>query len=298
MSQEANRPEADTKKIHSKNEFELCYLRHQYLRKAKTNPTADEMKPFMPIAAHMAKNTYYTYRGLFQLVGFEVEDVINIANVHLVSFLGLFSLDKIPRRYEEFVARRPDPTEEQILNKNKADCTLFMKQRMEDVVRVCRQKARNIKGLPVEEYFFYSGKKKPPMVLRDLIDDYEKYGFRKLDQAIYKSIRKKIRVDDSPVFRFNDMYYVAVPVEQKRLSINDFVRADMDPHDNIHNMSPESIFFAIEDDATFEKNKQQFQGKSKTYRARTLRNFIEKNNRNPEYRDELKAARKMLKSLT
>jgi hypothetical protein len=231
------------------------------------------------------------------MVGFEVEDVINIGNVHLVSFLGLFSLDKIPRRYEDFVARRPDPTDEQILNKNKADCTLFMKQRMEDVVRVCRQKARNIKGLPAEEYFFYCGKKKPPGILRDLVDDYEKYAYKKLDQAVYKSIRKRVRVDDGPVFRFNDMYYVAVPVEQKHLQITDFIGAGMDPSDNMHNMTPEHIFFAIEDDASFEKKRQAFEGKTKIYRARVIRKFIEQNKRNPEYRDELKAARKMLKSL-
>lgn len=298
MSQEANRPKADKKKIHSRNEFELCYLRHQYLRKAKTNPTVDEMKPFVPIAAHMAKNTYYMYKNLFQMVGFEVEDVISIANVHLISFLGLFSLDKIPRRYEDFVTRRPDPTQEQVLNKNKADCTLFMKQRMEDVVRVCRQKARNIKGLPTEEYFFYYGKKRPPAVFRDLVENYERYGYKKLDQAVYKSIKKRIRKEEGPVFRFNDMYYVAVPVEQKHLQIVDFIGAGMDPSDNIHNMNPETIFFAIEDDYTFEQKRSDFENKTKRQRARVVRKFIEKNRRNPRYREELAAARKMLKSLT
>jgi len=302
MSQEVSRPEAGAKKIHSKNEFELCYLRHQYLRKAKTNPTPDEMKPFTPIAAHMAKNTYYVYKNLFQMVGFEVDDVINIANVHLISFLGLFSLDKVPRRYQEFVnlylnTERPHPTEEQILNKNKADCTEFLKQRMEDVVRVCRQKARNIKGLPTEEYFFYCGKAKPPMVLRDLVEDYEKYGYRKLDQAVYKSIRKKTRVDDSPIFRLHNLYYVAVPVEQKHLHIIDFIGAGLDPSDNMHNMTPESIFFAIEDNTSFDKKKEEFESRTKGQRARMVRQFIEQNHGNPGYRDELKAARKMLKSL-
>ena len=302
MSQEVKRPQADVKKIHSRNEFELCYLRHQYVRKAQTNPTKDEMAPFLPIAAHMAKNTFYTYRNLFHMIGFDVDDLIAIANVHLISFLGLFSLDKLPEKYDAFVnlyrvEKKPDPTKEQTLNKNKANCTLFMKQRMEDVVRVCRQKARNIKGLPTEEYFFYCGQKKPPKVLRDLVDNYEKFGYKKLDQAIYKSIRKKIRVGDGPIFRFNDLYYVAVPVEQKSLQITDFVGAGMDPYDSLHNMTPEQIFFAIEDDTTFEKKKEAFDKRSKGYRARIIRKFIEQNRRDPIYRDEIRAARKMLKSL-
>lgn len=302
MSQQVSRPEADIKKINSKNEFELCYLRHQYLRKAKSNPTKDEMKPFEPIAAHMAKNTFYTYKNLFHMVGFDVDDLISIGNIHLISFLGLFSLDKLPKKYDDFVnlyrnSNLSDPTKEQILNKNKANCTLFLKQRMEDVVRVCRQKARNIKGLPTEEYFFYCGVKKPPKILRDLIDNYEKYDYRKLDQAVYKSIRKKVRVEDGPTFRFNDMYYVAVPVEQKSLTLNDFSGADMDPYDSLHNMTPEQIFFSIESDTTFEKRREEFAGKTKTFRARAIRKFIDNNRKNPRYREELKAARKMLKSL-
>jgi hypothetical protein len=303
MSNEANRPKADIKKIHSRNEFELCYLRHQYLRKTTENPTEDEMKPFIPIAEHMAKNTYYTYKNLFHMVGFDVEDLISIANVHLVSFLGLFSLDKLPEKYDDFVnlyrdAGRLDPGKADILNKDKANCTLFMKQRMEDVVRVCRQKARNIKGLPTEEYFFYSGQKRPPQILRDLVDNYERLGFRKLDQAVYKSIRKKVKNIEGPIFRFNDLYYVAVPVEQKALSIVDFVGAGMDPHDSIHNMSPEEIYFSIEDDNQFERNLTAFNRKSKTTRARKIKKFIEENRKNPRYKDEIRAARKMLKGLT
>jgi hypothetical protein len=169
---------------------------------------------------------------------------------------------------------------------------------MDDVVRVCRQKARNIKGLPTEEYFFYCGQKKPPKILRDLVDGHDKFGYRNLDQEVYKSIRKKVRVDDGPVFRLNNLYYVAVPVEQKSLQLNDFVGAGMSPYDSLHNMTPEEIFFAIEDDATFEYKKQAFDRRSKTYRARVIRKFIEQNRRNATYQDEVRAARKMLKSLT
>ena len=39
------------------------------------------------------------------MVGLELDDVINIANVHLVSFLGLFSLESMPEKYKEFVKK-------------------------------------------------------------------------------------------------------------------------------------------------------------------------------------------------
>lgn len=298
------RPKASKKKIHSKNEFELCYLRHQYIRQAKCNPTKDEMKPFSAIAAHMARDTYYTYKNLLSLVGFECEDVISIAHIHLVSFLGLFTLDKLPKKYEDFVSAHnlkffKDPNEWDKMNKNKANCTMFLKQRMEDLVRVCRQKARNIKGLPTEEYFFYYGPKRPAFkFLKDLIKDHEKHGYKKLDSAVYKSIKKKIRDDrGSPIFKFNGNYYIAVPVEQKSLSLADFSGAGMDPYDSLHNMNPEQIYFAKQDAVDWDKKQEEFDRKSKASKSTIIKKFIEENKKNPVFKEEIKVARKILKSI-
>lgn len=297
-----SRPKADKRKIHCKNEFELCYLRHQYFRRVKYNPTEKEMKPFMQIASHLAKNTFFTYRNLFHLVGFESEDVINIANVHLVSFLGLFSLESMPEKYKEFVkafneVQDRDPEERDFLNKNQAIFTLFLKQRMEDVVRVCRQKARNIKGLPTEECYYYYGPKKPPKLLRDLIKNYEKLGFRKLDTAIYKSIKKKVSSFTGSTFAFGDNYYIAVPLDKKSLSINDFDGADMSPYDNIHNMNPEEIYFASEDKDTWEQKQQEFDNKSMNTKVNIVRNFIKTNRNKVEFREEIRVAKRLLREL-
>lgn len=308
MSQHVQRPQAEKGKIHSKNEFELCYLRHQYIRRTKTNPTKDEMAPFKPIASNMAHHTYYTYKGLFSIIGFTLEDLISIAEIHLVSFLGLFSLDKLPEKYDDFIQKHKEsndgkePDQEGILVKNKANCTLFLKQRMEDVVRVCRQKARNIKGLPTEEYYYYQGQVKPPLILRNLVQNYEKIGYRKLDQAVYKSIRKRIiakgvRIEEGPVFRFNNYYFVAVLVDKKSLSLEDFSGADLDPYDNIHNMNPEEILLNIDEEDILNDLKDKFLRKNKACRSRMLKNFILENSSNVHYYDEVRAARKMLKSL-
>lgn len=236
------------------------------------------------------------------MVGFELEDIVSIAHIHLISFLGLFTLDKMPEKYEEFVDAHhlkyfKDPKEWDKMNKNKANCTMFLKQRMEDLIRVCRQKARNIKGLPTEEYFFYYGPKKPPRFLRNLIENYEKYGFRKLDTSVYKSIKKKLKPDDGPVFKFNGNYYVAVPVEQKCLSLADFSGAGMDPYDSLHNMNPEQIFFAKQESIDWDKKQEEFDRKSKVSKTIIIKKFIEENKKNPSFKEEIKMARKMLKSI-
>lgn len=302
MHRNVRRPKASKHKIHSKNEFELCYLRHQYFRRVKYNPTQEEMSPFSHIASHLAKNTFFTYRNLFHLVGFESEDLINIANVHLISFLGLFSLENMPEKYKEFVKvfteiQDKKPEDRDILDKNQANFTMFLKQRMEDVVRVCRQKARNIKGLPTEECYYYYSTKKPPKNPRELIKNYEKMGFRKLDTAIYKSIKKKVGAIYGSIFKFGENYYIAVPLEQKSLSLNDFSGADIDPYDSLHNMNPEDAYFALEDNKLWEKRREEFHNKPPDTKTNIIRNFVKKNSKNLVYRDEIKAARKLLKEL-
>lgn len=302
MPKRVVRPKADEGKINSRNEFELCYLRHQYFRKVKYNPTVEDMKPFMHIASYLSRNTYNTYKNLFIMVGLEFEDVKNIASVHLVSFLGLFTMEKMPEKLKEFTIKFNDiqnkkPQKADLLDKNQANFTLFLKQRMGDLVRVCRQKARNIKGSPAEEYYYYHGPNKPPKILRDLIKNHEKYGFRKLDSAIYKSIKKKAGSVFGMSFVFNNEYYIAVPLDNKSLSLEDFDGADMNPYDSLHNMTPEAVYFTLEDDRVWEKKQKEFDSRSTTKKIHTIRNFINTNKNKPGYSEEIKAARKLLREL-
>jgi len=302
MSRRVRRPKASKNRIQSKNEFELCYLRHQYFRRVKYNPTQADMKPFSHIATHLAKNTFFVYRNLFHTIGFESEDLVNIAHVHLVSFLGLFSLDKMPEKYKDFCAtykriHHEKPEEDDILDKNQANFTLFLKQRMEDVVRVCRQKARNIKGLPTEENYYYYSAKPPPKNHRELIKNYEKLGFKKLDTAVYKSIKKRAGTIYGSTFKFSGLYYVAVPLDKKTLSLDDFSGAGIDPHDNLHNMTPEEVYFNLEDTEVWENRRADFDAKSAKAKTNLILRFIKKHGKKEEFKEEVRTAKRLLREL-
>lgn len=298
MPRRVHRPKAPKKRIQTRNDFELCYLRHTYFRRVKYNPTQVDMKPFMQIAHYLAKNTFFFYKNLFHIVGLESEDVINIANVHLVSFLGLYSLENMPEKHEEFVKvfkglHGENPNKADILDKNKANFTMFLKQRMDNLVRICRQKARNIKGLQTEESYFYYSKNEPPTNHRDLIKNYEKLGFRKLDMAVYKSIRKHAGSVYGSTFQLGDYYYVAVPLEQKTLGLDDFSGAGMDPHDSVHNMTPEEMY----DSKMWEKRRHEFHGKPIRTKTHIIRRFIKTHEQNEEFKEEVRTARKILREL-
>lgn len=309
------RPQAESRKIHSKDEFELCYLRHQYLRRVEYNPTAAEMEPYMKIVSIQAKKTFTTYLNLFKLVGLDYEDIVNIGRVHLVSFLGLFSLEKVPQKYEEFVANHlkktnSEPTAEIIDNKNRANLTLFMKQRMEDVVRVCGQKARNIKGMATDEFYVFYGPKRPPRNVRKLLEDHEKYGFKKMDIASFKTIRKRVMRDKKAkrtkpiqptksheILKFAGSYYISIPLEHRDLTMLDFAGANLDPYDNIHNKSPEELMLHSLDINEYERKKTNFLAQTDKRKENIVRNFIRKNKKNPLFKEEIVLARKFLQEL-
>jgi hypothetical protein len=301
--QKVDRPKADKKKIHCKNEFELCYLRHQYLRKVDFNPSEEQMRPYFGIVSNLAKNTFFTYRNLFGTVGLESEDLISIGQVHLVSFLGLFSVEKFTdEKLEAFIKSyevkyRRHIEEEGVLDKNKANFTLFLKQRFEDVVRICRQKVRNIKGYPTDDHYVFYGPKKPPKMLTDLLVDHEKYGFKKMDIAVFKTIRKKAGARGANFFKFNDNYYVSVKHEHRNLDLVDFSGAGLDPYDSIHNMSPERIFFDQEDIIFWENKRVEFDSYPVSRRVKLIKSFISKYKNKKDYKDEIKTARKLLKSM-
>lgn len=302
MPRRVHRPKASEDRIQSKNEFELCYLRHQYFRRVKYNPTESDMKPFAHIARYWSRKTFFIYSKLFYLVGLECEDIINIANVHMVSFIGLFSLENRPEKFEEFSKTFErihgiKPIHKDILEKNQAIFTLFLKQRMSDVVRVCRQKARNIKGIPFEECYFYCGVKEPPKNRRDLIKNYEKLGFKKLDVAIYKSVKKKAGSIFGSTFKFANHYYVSVPIKQKKLSLSDFTGAGLDPYDSLHNMTPEEMYSLSEDKRLWEKRENEFNEKPNEAKTSIIKNFIINNSKKTELKDEVRTARKLLKEL-
>lgn len=300
--QRVERPKASEKKITYKEDFELCYLRHQYVRKAEYNPTEAEMLPYKAIISQQAKNTYFTYQNLFGSVGMECDDLISIARMHLVSYLSLFAVQNSQDKNDEFIFKHAckygqEPGEYDYLNKNKANFTEFLKQRMEDAVRVCRQKVRNIKGFPGDEHYVYVGTKKPPKFFDLLKNDYEKYGYKKLDIAVFKTVRKRAKAFGSSAFEFNGQWYVALHNESKNLDINDFSGAGMDPYDSIHNMSPDRIYFDRQEDIFWEQKRAEFDSYQPKKRARLLKGFVSKNQNKIKFKEEVKLARKMLKEI-
>lgn len=290
-------------RIGYKEEFELCYMRHQYLRQSKHSPSREEMEPYLKIVENFSNNTYYVYKNLFYMCGLDIEDVYNNAHVQLVSFLGLFALERNDIKMKNFKVTFKGRnsircTKEDILNKNKANFTCFLKQRMQDMVRVCYQKAKNIKGLQSEEFTIFVGNKLPPNDIEELLENHEKYGYKPITSSVFKTIKKRMKWNQKgPVYLFNSKWYVCVPTRKKFLTLTDFACQDFDPYTNEHNTNPEQILENKEAESKLEMDKEKFEKFSNKEKVRIVKLFISKNKNNVELKEELATACEFLEKL-
>lgn len=293
------RPKASVKKVTTKDDFELTYLRHQYLRRSKYNPTKEQIEPYMWIIKHVSKSTFFTYFNLFRATGFYYDDIVSIGMVHLVSFLNLYVVEASKEKKREFEYKfyekcKKEPKKWDYQQKNKANFTYFLRQRMDDLVRVCRQKSRNIKGQKPEEYVVFCGAGELPKNPASLIKDYSELGFKKVELSVFKSIRKKANVNhDATVFRFNNLLYVAFQLEQKELEIDDFTNSASNPYDNEHSLKPDDRYEEVQ----MEKSFLEFLNKSEYRKKAILRNFVAKYKNKRQYREEVATARRLIKTL-
>ena len=227
------------------------------------------------------------------------EFTANLSTRDPEKYVGLYTLERMDEKKKVFSENflrynYKEATQVDFDQKNKANFTMFFKQRMEDLVRVCRQKCRNVKGKSSDEYQVFSGPGKPLKEPRKLLSDYEKLGYKKVDFSVFKSIRKKANVNsDATMFKFGDLWYIAIISDNRDLDLEDIVSSGYDPYENAHNLSPDKAY-EIEEMKSFDI---LFYKKSKARKVMTLKKFISKNKKRKSYQEEIQTAKKLLRSL-
>jgi hypothetical protein len=166
------------------------------------------------------------------------------------------------------------------------------------MVRVCRQKARNIKGLHSEEFIVFSGTKQPPKDIEDLLENHSKHGYKSLGTSAFKSLKKKMKnKQEGPVYLDDGVWYVCVPIRKKTLSFTDFTCNNADPYDNLHNMTPEEIFERSESRNFCKDNYSEFNSIPDKDKIKIVRSFVEENKENKFLKEEVDTAKRLLENL-
>jgi hypothetical protein len=290
------RPAATGSKIGFKNQFELCYLRHKYLRKSEHDLTKEEIKVFSYTVKTLTLNTFNAYRGLFGTVGLEYEDLVSIAYVHLTSFLGLFSIfsnEDVKQRFTERFQKEQtaNPKELDFFKKEKANFASFLNQRMEELVRICKQKSRNIGTANYSDTSFFKSPDKIELN-EEIANNYKKHNLSKIDLMSFRSIRNQANPKNKRCFLFENNWYYSISLAKKTISYYDFDSIKDDYHDNIHCMTPEQAFAMKEEEQNLKLYKDTFDGYSKKKQKHILRTFIKTHEKSPYYKKEVKKAKR------
>ena len=287
------------KKYNFKDDFEMLYLRHEYLTRCDKleGKFVDEYAPIVHTTARIMYDKLYPN---FNKVGFQKDDIISITNVYMLGYMGLYSLrfnkkyrDRFVKKYKHRFGRKP--TEKEIYAKDKNNMINFLRQRIQHCSTLCARKARDIIVGEDRRAIFAETSNSQPAVPEQLLENYKKLGYRKVTKKEYKESKKKTRelreqmVTDKDGFKIINVEILSRGISHKDYSLL------FKKNQSRCLMSPEDIFISLENEKELEGFKIKFAGMDTVKKKRTLKRFIEKNKGDKSYKNELTLARKMLK---
>ena len=242
----------DNIKIKCEDYFELVYMRHRYFRKSK-NPAPERIAQFEEMLCNISDKFFVRNYKVFNQTGFELEDLRNIARVHVVSFIHMGGLAENPDKMEKFRQRHEkqygndsEPDKMDIFRKECYDLNRFLNQRMQDIVRNCKSKNNNIRGTCDRDLYFIGNPMIEPSDI-DLAKYPEVYGYKKISKKQFKILQKENDATNKKSFIDKDNMMVrTICLKGKKLSAGDMKDIGLDPRDNLYYGDPEQNLIKME----------------------------------------------------
>jgi len=293
----------DTEKsIDYKDDFELVAIRWKYFLKSP-NPTKERLDQLRPIVDKVSKENWNKFKSVYSIVGYDLDDILNIALCHAVNFLGNFSIEennedkreKFVQVYKNRNGEETFPTDKDFKLKNLYNFSKFLVQRMEEVAKVCYQKNRNIRGTG-ETFKVYSSKAPTDVDDRTLLESPKNsHGYKEMTKKRYKELKKKNAIMNDDSFYDGKTYIRVVSLAAKKIESEDFIDSYIRNNSDYYK-TPEEIIQAKEDKSSMTGYKDKFNSFTKPEKRKIVKSFIENNRHNLYMKEELVAAREFLKT--
>lgn len=304
------------KEYNFKDNFEMVYLRHEYLSKIP-NPDSIDIEKFKDMALATGAIMYRKFSNIFRRVGFDEDDVKSVAKVYLLAFMGLYSFDsneKTLNRFKEQYRLKNDgnePSEEELTRVDRNNLITFLRQKLAHCAVVCERKSRNIiANKDISGAFAYTTDSKPASP-EEILKDYKKYSYRKVTKKELKEIKLQAKKDSvKELSDKNGFGIIEVNIKAPDFGlINEFdTEADFTyttstnsrygklygENKNVFNNSPEESYMHIESDVALKGFRKDFFNLTHKEKCRKLDFFIRKHKGDKKYKEELKLAKKFL----
>lgn len=278
----------------------MLYLRHEYLTRCEYLD-GKYVVEFAPIVNTTARIMYTKLYPNFNKVGFQEEDIVAITNVYMLGYMGLYSLRNNEVNREKFVHRfkflngKP-PTEVDITKKDRNNMINFLRQRLQHCAIICSRKARNITVGKDRRGFFAETASSRKASNEIILDEYHKFGYRKVTKDEFKEACKKAKELGEREFYDNDGFRIfKIEILNTGISCEDY-KLLSDSNKGKFNRNPEDGLIFYQDEVELENYKKQFGDLNLTLKRKKLNRFIENNRHSKFLKKELTLARKWLKN--
>jgi len=287
------------KKYNYQDHFEMVYLRHEYARRCKEFD-GKYVKEFAGVIHTTAKIMYEKLYPNFSKVGFDRDDIVNIASLYVLYYMELYSLRnnaQLRNRYVQKYIKRTgsSPTEAVIANHDRNNLIGFLRQKILHVSTLCSRKARNITVGKDKKAAFAATEKSIPVSNDSLFKNYKKYGYRKVTQNELKRIKKLTKERNDQVLVDKDGFKVIeVQSLNNGISYQDYDILFNNSNKNIYTENPEEVFSRLQEDSEMEVYREVFNKKNQSYKRKKLMDFIKQNKNKKYLKKELTLAKKLL----
>jgi hypothetical protein len=287
------------KRLNFKDDFEMIYLRHDYIEKInKQGLKMDSalVQKYAGVVHTTAKMMFYKLKPNFEKVGFQLEDFVTITNMYMLTYMALYSVQTNEKELNALVKYKGRPlTEEEIVATDRNRLINFLRQKLTYCSTLFARKARNITVGVDKRGFFAKTDHSVEVAKSDVVGNHKEYGYRKVTAKEYKAAKqRKEALNKDQIQDKNGFEIFRVEKLNNGLSHYDYA-AIMEGNKGEYYHSPETALQISEENEAMDSFRASFQLKKKKDRRRILNKFIDKNKDNPHMTEELSLARKMLR---
>ena len=288
-----------SKRMNYKDDFEMIYLRHEYLEKTALN--GDFVAEMAGIVNTTAKIMFDKLRPNFEKVSFNIDDVVSVTNVYMLGYMALYSIRTVPQQMEDFLKKNPHKVGETDLEFRRIDrnrLISFLRQKLVHCGLICARKARNI-TVGIDKRGIYAETDESVRASDEmLLEDYQKYGYRKVTNKEYRAAKlKATEAGKRDLFDQKGFKIVKVEMLNNGICEDDYkLIAKLDQSVFLNN--PETALQMMQEELAMESYKTKFSEMSIEAKKRLLNRFINRNSDDSSFKHELKIARKVLEDPT
>lgn len=266
-----------------KNDFESVVTRWRSTSRSYW-VTTEMISKFEKHALEEADRAFRTHYLSFKMGGYDKEDVISLAKVYLLNYIGNDSLFYHPEKAEKELAKIKNKTEEGLYTKELANLHLNLRQRLGDAARLCTLKSQNYYSSQLKKACFKG------FVLADLSDEdflasKDSLGYEQITLKEYKAAKKTSKTKSKNFTDSKGIFYK-------------MVYAFPTMHCEISSETTESIepLIDITSDQELDRNLAWYEKLPKQQKIDMLESFVRENQGKREFKQELREARRQIKA--